>query len=84
MHRFDSSLEAMVAEAIDRGFFTFQQVDEYLPDEGGDAMMIDRIVMTLEEIGLPLRDDPAVVAIQQRRQVARQEAEQQEQEQEQA
>jgi len=77
VHRFDGSLEAMVSEAIDRGFFTFQQVDEYLPDEGGDAMMIDRIVMTLEEIGLPLRDDPAVVAVQQRRQLARQEAEQQ-------
>ncbi|HCD03038.1 MAG TPA: RNA polymerase subunit sigma-70, partial [Planctomycetaceae bacterium] len=67
----------MVAEAIERGFFTFQQVDEYLPDEGGDAIMIDRIVMTLEEVALPLRDDPDVVAIQQRRQIARQEAEQQ-------
>ena len=77
MHRFDSSLESMVADAIDRGFFTFQQVDEYLPDEGGDAIMINRIVMTLEEMSLQLRDDPDVVASQQRRQIARQEAEQQ-------
>ena len=77
MHCFDSSLESMVADAIERGFFTFQQVDEYLPDEGGDAIMIDRIVMTLEEMSLQLRDDPDVVASQQRRQIARQEAEQQ-------
>ena len=77
MHRFDSPLQAMVAEATERGFFTFQQVDEFLPDEGGDATLIDRVVMMLEETGLPLRDDPAVVVELQRRQLARQEAERQ-------
>ena len=77
MHRFDSSLQGMVAEATERGFFTFQQVDEYLPDEGGDASLIDCVVMMLEETGLPLRDDPTVVAEMQRKQLARQEAESQ-------
>jgi RNA polymerase primary sigma factor len=67
----------MVAEATERGFFTFQQVDEYLPDEGGDASLIDCVVMMLEETGLPLRDDPTVVAEMQRKQLARQEAESQ-------
>ncbi len=77
MHRFDSSLQGMVAEATERGFFTFQQVDEYLPNEGGDASLIDCVVMMLEETGLPLRDDPTVVAEMQRKQLARQEAESQ-------
>ena len=77
MHRFDSPLQAMLAEATERGFFTFQQVDEYLPDEGGDASLIDCLVMMLEETGLPLRDDPTVVAEMQRKQLARQEAESQ-------
>jgi len=77
VHRFDSSLQGMVAEATERGFFTFQQVDEYLPDEGGDASLIDCVVMMLEETGLPLRDDPTVVAEMQRKQLARQEAESQ-------
>ena len=77
MHRFDSSLQGMVAEATERGFFTFQQVDEYLPNEGGDASLIDCVVMMLEETGLPLRDDPTVVAAMQRKQLARQEAESQ-------
>ena len=77
MHRFDSALQGMVAEATERGFFTFQQVDEYLPDEGGDASLIDCVVMMLEETGLPLRDDPTVVAEMQRKQLARQEAESQ-------
>jgi len=77
VHRFDSSLQGMVAEATERGFFTFQQVDEYLPNEGGDASLIDCVVMMLEETGLPLRDDPTVVAEMQRKQLARQEAESQ-------
>ncbi len=75
MHRFDNALQAMVAEATDRGYFTFQQVDEYLPDEGGDATLIDCVVMMLEETGLLLRDDPVVVAQMRRKQIAKQEAE---------
>ncbi|MFP6702639.1 MAG: sigma-70 family RNA polymerase sigma factor, partial [Planctomycetaceae bacterium] len=75
MHRFDNALQAMVAEATDRGYFTFQQVDEYLPDEGGDATLIDCVVMMLEETGLLLRDDPVVVALMHRKQIAKQEAE---------
>ncbi len=75
MHRFDNALQAMVAEATDRGYFTFQQVDEYLPDEGGDATLIDCVVMMLEETGLLLRDDPVVVAKMRRKQIAKQEAE---------
>ena len=67
----------MVAEATERGFFTFQQVDEFLPDEGGDATLIDCVVMLLEETGLALKDDPTVVAEQQRRQTVRQETESQ-------
>ena len=75
MHRFDNALQSMVAEATDRGYFTFQQVDEYLPDEGGDATLIDCVVMMLEETGLLLRDDPVVVAQMHRKQIAKQEAE---------
>ena len=77
MHRFNSQLQEMVAEATERGFFTFQQVDEFLPDEGGDATLIDCVVMLLEETGLALKDDPTVVAEQQRRQTVRQETESQ-------
>ncbi len=77
MHRFNNQLQEMVAEAIERGFFTFQQVDEFLPDEGGDATLIDCVVMVLEETGLSLKDDPTVVAEEQRRQTVRQDTESQ-------
>jgi len=77
VHRFNNQLQEMVAEAIERGFFTFQQVDEFLPDEGGDATLIDCVVMVLEETGLSLKDDPTVVAEEQRRQTVRQDTESQ-------
>jgi RNA polymerase primary sigma factor len=41
-----------------RGFLTFQAVDEYLPDEGGDPTLVDKIILALEELDLPLRNDP--------------------------
>ncbi|WP_231741021.1 sigma-70 family RNA polymerase sigma factor [Thalassoglobus neptunius] len=41
-----------------RGFLTYQAVDEFLPDEGGDPVMMDRIIQALEELDLPLINDP--------------------------
>src|SRR5262245_14115476 len=48
----------MFDEAKKKGYLTFQQVDRYLPDEGGDPSMVDQIVLSLEETGLDLREDP--------------------------
>ncbi len=58
VHRLDPGLKALMDRAMQRGFLTFQEVDEYLPDEGGDPLMIDRIIMALEEVGCPLINDP--------------------------
>ena len=58
MHRLDSGLKALMDHARKRGFLTFQAVDEYLPDEGGDPLMIDRIIMALEEDDRSLINDP--------------------------
>ncbi len=44
--------------AVERGFLTYQAVDDYLPDEGGDPQMIEQIIMALEELDLPLINDP--------------------------
>jgi RNA polymerase primary sigma factor len=41
-----------------RGFLTYQAVHAYLPDEGGDPVSVERIVQALEEMGLPLVNDP--------------------------
>ncbi|MCA8999710.1 MAG: RNA polymerase subunit sigma-70, partial [Planctomycetaceae bacterium] len=58
MHRLDSGLHDLMEQARKRGFLTYQMVDTYLPDEGGEPMMMDRIIHALEEMDLPLINDP--------------------------
>lgn len=58
MHRLDAGLADLMKRASKRGFLTYQMVDEYLPDEGGDPVMMDRIIHSLEELDLPLINDP--------------------------
>ncbi len=58
MHRLDAGLADLMKRASKRGFLTYQMVDEYLPDEGGDPVMMDRIIQALEELDLPLINDP--------------------------
>jgi RNA polymerase primary sigma factor len=54
----DDKLKALIQQAQERGNLTFQLVDEYLPDEGGDPRMVDHIVLALEATGLGVIDDP--------------------------
>ncbi len=60
MYEFDRDLQAVLDIAKKRGFVTFQQVDEYLPDEGGDPRMVDRLVQALDDLGLETKGDPDV------------------------
>ncbi|GAB4141755.1 MAG: sigma-70 family RNA polymerase sigma factor [Planctomycetaceae bacterium] len=61
MYRLDKALKSLIEEAQKRGFVTFQQVDEYLPDEGGDPAMVDRLILVMDELGLDVREDPDVL-----------------------
>ncbi|OAI53329.1 RNA polymerase subunit sigma-70 [Planctomyces sp. SCGC AG-212-M04] len=58
MHRLDQGLKSLLDQAKERGFLTYQMVHKYLPDEGGEAAMIDQIILGLEELQLPLINDP--------------------------
>ncbi len=58
MHRLDEGYRSLIEEAQALGFMTFQQVDRFLPDEGGDPVLVDRLVVVLEETGLDLQNDP--------------------------
>ncbi|MEZ5941506.1 MAG: sigma-70 family RNA polymerase sigma factor [Planctomycetaceae bacterium] len=58
MHQVEPGLKALMIEAGSRGFLTYQMVDAYLPDEGGDPVMMDRIIHALEELDLPLINCP--------------------------
>ncbi len=58
MHRHDSGLKTLIDTATERKFLTYQMVDAYLPDEGGESTMVEQIILALEETGLPLINDP--------------------------
>ncbi len=58
MPRIDEGLQALVKGARDVGHLTFQEIDAFLPDEGGDPTLVDQLVLALEEEGLGLKDEP--------------------------
>lgn len=59
MHRFNPQLSALIEEAKDRGVMTFRQLNDYLPDEGGESSMVDELIMILEDLELDVVNEPS-------------------------
>jgi RNA polymerase primary sigma factor len=53
---YDSDLSGVLAAGRKRGYITFDEVNAYLPDEGGHPRMVDDLVLALEELGVGLVD----------------------------
>ena len=60
MYRFDEGMKAVIERGRERGFVTIQQVDAWLPDEGGDPAMVDSLIVVLDEEGLDFIEDPDI------------------------
>ena len=60
MYRFDEGMKAIIERGRQRGFVTIQQVDEWLPDEGGDPAMVDHLIIVLDEERLDFIEDPDI------------------------
>ncbi len=58
MHQLDEALRKIVDKGQQQGFVTFDQVNEYLPDEAVNPEKLDALLMTLEELGLEIRTEP--------------------------
>ena len=58
MYQVEPALKDVVDVAMKRGYVSFHQVNDYLPDEGGDPGMVDRLILTMEELELDLAEDP--------------------------
>jgi len=56
--RFDEKLSSIMDVAKSCRYVTYQQVDDYLPDEGGDPRMVDDLILLLDERGIDLVNDP--------------------------
>ena len=59
MIRFSESIQPLMDAALKDGYLSFQRMDKYLPDEGGDPRLIDQIVLALDELSINLIDAPA-------------------------
>ncbi len=59
MHRFSPELAALLDAARAKGYATFQQLDKYLPDEGGDPDMVPELIAALDDAGLDIVDEPS-------------------------
>ena len=58
MYQVEKALKDLVDVALKRGYVSFHQVNDYLPDEGGDPQMVDRLILVMEELELKLAEDP--------------------------
>ncbi|MGB8852308.1 MAG: sigma-70 family RNA polymerase sigma factor [Pirellulales bacterium] len=54
----DADLTALIATGKSQGYLTFDQVNEYLPDEAVDPEKIDALLVALEDLGVELLDAP--------------------------
>jgi len=58
VHGFDDPLSLLIQAGKPRGYITFQEVDKYLPHEGGEPRLVDDLVLALEEHQLNLIEAP--------------------------
>ncbi|TWU12443.1 RNA polymerase sigma factor SigA [Symmachiella macrocystis] len=61
MYHFNDKLMVLMEQGLSRGYITFQEVDQYLPDEGGSVDTVNELVLALEELGISVIEDPTIV-----------------------
>jgi RNA polymerase primary sigma factor len=55
--KWDEGLKALIASGKEKGFLTYTQVNEHLPDEDINPEKLDQLLVLLEEHGIELIDD---------------------------
>jgi RNA polymerase primary sigma factor len=58
VHCIDDPLAVLMQQGKARGYITFQEVNAYLPDEGGNPLLVDELVLALDELDVGLVDSP--------------------------
>jgi len=61
----DADLARLIAAGRSQGYLTFDQVNDYLPDEAVDPEKIDALLVALDEQGIELVDTPPVAEARQ-------------------
>jgi len=57
VHRLDEHLKELIELGKKQGYLTFTQVNDYLPDEAVSPEKLDKLLESIEELGLELRNE---------------------------
>ena len=58
----EDQIQALIAQGKDRGYLTYEEMNDSLPDDLVSPDRLDRILMTLDELGVDLIDEGDVEA----------------------
>src|SRR3954447_25497694 len=58
--KLDEGLRALIESGKEKGYLTYSQVNEYLPDDAVNPEKLDQLLMHLEEQGIDLIDEADV------------------------
>jgi RNA polymerase primary sigma factor len=64
MDRFDPDLQELIAIGKSQGYLTYDQVNQYLPDEAVNPEKLDNLLIALDELGIDLTDQPSTGAFE--------------------
>src|SRR5436305_1797946 len=57
MDKIDEGLKALLESGKEKGYLTYTQVNDYLPDDAVNPEKLDQLLMLLEEQGIELIDE---------------------------
>src|SRR6059058_2202890 len=60
MEKFDDSLTALLEKGKEKGYLTYSQVNDHLPDDDANPEKIDQLLIKLEEEGIELIDESEI------------------------
>src|SRR4051812_22083795 len=60
MEKVDEGLKALLEQGKEKGYLTFTQVNDYLPDDAVNPEKLDQLILMLEEQGTELIDEEDV------------------------
>src|SRR5438128_8199540 len=60
MEKLDESLKALLEQGREKGYLTYSQVNDHLPDDDANPEKIDQLLTLLEGAGIELTDEADV------------------------
>src|ERR1043165_9106891 len=57
MEKMDEGLKALIESGKHKGYLTYSQVNDYLPDDAVNPEKLDQLLLVLEEHGIELIDE---------------------------